>query len=174
MISLGTRRWEVPEAALSISLEEMRLQGLKGNEGTALWLGRQRDQDLALVTHVVCLRGAGVTTAHSLIHVEAGLINMVADVALALGAYIVGQIHSHGHGWGVGLSLTDRELGVRAPWFLSVVAPDYGLRPTLGLRECGVHVCLPGGHFVRLSPAAVRQRVAVTTAAVERIKVGNE
>jgi hypothetical protein len=154
--------WRLPRAAFAASLREMALDGEHGNEGIALWLGK-RDGALATITCVVCLRGDDVVREPAHLSVGANTLNEVADLAIENGVTFVGQIHSHGRHFGVDLSLTDRRYGVAVPHFLSVVAPEYALRPDTTLSECGVHVFEPGAGYRRLDPAESARRLVLTS-----------
>lgn len=153
--------WRLPRAAFAASLREMALDGEHGNEGIALWLGK-RDGALVTITRVVCLRGDDVVREPAHLSVGADTLNEVADLAIDNGVTFVGQIHSHGRHFGVDLSLTDRRYGVAVPHFLSVVAPDYALRPDTTLSECGVHVFEAGAGYRRLGAAESARRLVLT------------
>ena len=56
-------------------------------------------------------------------------------------------------------NLADRNFGIRVPYFLSLVAPDYAQRPDTRLEDCGVHVFEPGTGFRRLPPSEVARRI---------------
>jgi hypothetical protein len=59
------------------------------------------------------------------------------------------------------------------PYYLSIVAPDYGLRPDTRLVECGVHVFEPAIGYRRLPPAEIDERIRlVPGAAVPVLTVG--
>jgi len=153
--------WHLPRSAFAASLHEMARDGIHGNEGIALWLGR-RVGAVATVTHVVCLRGSDVVREPAHLHVGAGTLNDVADIAIEHGVSIVGQIHSHGRDFGVDLSLTDRRYGIAVPHFLSVVAPDYALRSDTTIAECGVHVFEAGKGYRRLDARESAGRLLLT------------
>lgn len=166
--------WRIPELVLTESFREMSRDGQQGNEGTALWLGR-RDKGHAEVTHVVTLRGPDVVKRPDLLMIEPALVNEVTDLAIDLGTALIGQIHSHGKLYGTDLSYSDRTFGITVPYFLSLVAPDYALRPQLRLNECGVHVFEPGSGFRRLPDAEIGRRLLlVPTAPVSVTSVGQE
>lgn len=150
--------WEVPTDAFRTSMEEMRRDGIDGNEGVALWLGR-REGGAARVTHVVALRGPGVTRRPDLLRIESWLLNDVTDVAIELGVSLVGQIHSHGPFGTTDLSPTDVIYGVTVPYYLSVVAPDFAASPRTRIDDCGVHIYEPRTGYRRLSFAEVHRRV---------------
>src|SRR5258707_12456532 len=152
--------WRLAEGVLEGSLQEMSNDGVHGNEGVVLWLGR-RIQGQAEITHLVGLRGSGVTKRPDFLVISPWLLNEVADVALQLSVSLIGQIHTHGSGYGLDLSRTDRTQGIAVPHFLSVVAPDYGLRSDISITDCGVHVFEPGLGYRRLSMREVEQRVQV-------------
>jgi len=130
-------RWTIPESVLSISFREMAQDGVQGNEGIALWLGHHSG-DRAEVTHLVALRGPGLIKKPNLLMISSGLINDVTDLAIERGVTLLGQIHSHGTGYGTNLSPTDRKYGVAVPYFLSVVAPHYAMKPGTRISECGI------------------------------------
>src|SRR5437588_5993134 len=120
-------RWHIPEAALQASFCDIAIPGREGNEGTCLWLGT-KDDNQAFLTHVVFLRGHGVRNTPENVEISAELMRDVHDHAMERGVILIGQIHSHGPFYGVNLSPVDHKYGVRAPYFLSVVCPDYGQR----------------------------------------------
>lgn len=152
--------WRLPEGALQDSLHEMARDGVHGNEGAVLWLG-QRVQGQADITHLVGLRGPGVIKRPDLLMIEPWLLNEVTDLALCLNVCLIGQIHTHGVGYDTDLSWTDRTQGISVPYYLSVVAPDYGLRGSTHITDCGVHVFEPEFGYRRLSVNEVVQRVQV-------------
>ena len=167
-------RWLLPSAVFQASLTEMARDGVVGNEGVALWLGT-RDGDTARVTHAVALRGLGVVRRPDHLTLPAQVMNEIADLTIDLGVSLVGQIHSHGPGYGVDLSPVDHACGVRVPWFLSVVAPDYAQRPTTHLADCGVHVFEPAAGYRRLAQHEVLARVTlVDGGAASILVVGKE
>lgn len=165
--------WRIPEGVVAGSLAELALDGREGNEGVALWLGRRR-AGAAEVTHLVTLRGAGVLKRPDLLRIEPWLLNEVADVAIRLEVSLVGQIHSHGRGW-VNLSRTDRADGIAVPYYLSVIAPWFGLRPDTRLVDCGVHVFEPSRGWRRLPVPEVEARLCIDWGAeAPLITVGEE
>jgi hypothetical protein len=152
----------------------MARDGAVGNEGVALWLGK-RDSGKAEVTHVAALRGLGVIKKPALLIIESSLLNDVTDLTIELGVALVGQVHSHGPFFGTDLSPTDRQYGIAVPYYLSVVAPDYALRPHTSIGDCGVHVYESGLGFRRLSVAEVSRQIQVVThAQIPVITVGEE
>jgi hypothetical protein len=157
-------KWCIPATALAQSLREMAQDGVLGNEGVTLWLGHRGDGQ-ADVTHLVALRGPGVVKRPDQLVIQSRLVNEVTDLAIELGLVLVGQIHSHGELYGTDLSYADRNFGIKVPYFLSVVAPDYALRPQTRLDECGVHLFEPGRGFRRLSQSEVVRRFDVVPAA---------
>ncbi|MCX5796995.1 MAG: hypothetical protein NTY77_16000 [Elusimicrobia bacterium] len=157
-------RWELPEWVLTESLAEMAIDGRKGNEGVALWLG-ERTQRLAKITNLVLLRGPGVVKEPDFLQISPALLNDVADKALELGRALIGQIHSHGEEYGTNLSLTDRRYGFAVPYYLSVVAPDFALRKKTAISQCGVHVFEDGRGYRRLPPEELRRCISMTRSA---------
>ncbi|MCI0724300.1 MAG: hypothetical protein L0338_35855 [Acidobacteria bacterium] len=152
--------WRIPDAAMVESLAEMARDGREGREGIVLWLGR-RDNGAAEISHLVVLRGKGIVKEPDLLIIGAELMNDVADLAIELGVCLVGQIHSHGKLYGTNLSPTDRKYGIVVPFFLSLVAPDYALRPDTRIEECGVHIFEPSIGYRRLTPPEVLARIRV-------------
>jgi len=151
--------WRVPKLAISNSLAEMAIDGRNGNEGIVLWLGRD-EHDVAEVTHLVRLRGPLVQKCPDQINIAPALFNEVADIAIENRVRLVGQVHSHGVGYSLALSPTDREYGIQAPGYLSLVAPDYGTGIT-PIHDWGVHV-FTDMHYRRLSKQEAERRIQVT------------
>lgn len=154
-------RWRLSESVLQASMAEMARDGADGNEGVAMWLGR-RSEGCAYVTHVVALRGHGVIKRPAQLVIQESVFAAITEVAIDLGVSLIGQIHSHGPGYGVDLSPTDRMYGVAVPYYLSLVAPDYAMRPLTPLTACGVHVLQPGEGFQRLTVSEVQARFHFT------------
>jgi hypothetical protein len=153
-------QWRIPEAVIRHSTTEMAIDGALEREGVAMWLGRYEGNS-AVVTHVAALRGAGVRKAPDQLLISADLVNDLTDKAIELGLVLIGQIHSHGPSHGTSLSLTDKKYGISVPGYLSAVAPDYAMRPSTSIHECGVHVFEQGRGWIRLTPEEVLKRVLV-------------
>jgi hypothetical protein len=151
--------WRIPEMAITDALEEMATDGREGNEGIVLFLGRDRDT-VAEVTHLVKLRGLSLEKYPARINIDAALLNDVTDVAIGNKVRLIGQVHSHGPGFGLDLSPTDRAYGIRTPYYLSLVAPDYALSAA-PLKRWGVHVFMENQGWVRLSPSEAERRLQV-------------
>jgi len=151
-------RWVIPEAALHRSLQEMAIDGARGCEGVAMWLGHY-DRDTAVVTHIAVLRGPGVRKAPNQLLIGADLMNDIADLAIEHRLRLIGQIHSHGASSGTDLSKADRAYGIGVPGYVSAVAPDYAMRANTPISECGVHVFEPRTGWRRLSADELRARV---------------
>jgi len=165
------KKWRIPEDAMRASFSEMARDGNEGREGIVLWLGKRHDC-IAEVSHVLLLRGEGVVRQPDLLTVSSDLMNDVADRAIELRLTLIGQIHSHGEGYSTDLSITDRKYGVVAPFFLSVVAPDYALRPNTSISECGVHIFDAQHGYRRLSDSEISDRVELVAGGVRTIVVG--
>jgi len=150
--------WLIPAAAIADSLTEMAIDGWNGNEGIVLWLGRD-DGDVAEVTHLIRLRGSLVEKLPDLINIHPALLNDVADIAIANNVRLVGQVHSHGPGYSLDLSPTDCEYGIKAPDYLSVVAPDYG-NTTAPFHSWGIHVFIDSA-YRRLRAHDAQRRVHI-------------
>lgn len=153
------REWYLSPMILAQSFSEMRLDGLKGNEGSCLWLGR-REQHNAVITRVVILRGAGILKQPDYLHISDDLMFEVGELAAKSNEVVLVQIHSHGVGYGTDLSQTDHRYGIRVPYFVSVVAPNYAYID-VPLVECGVHVFEPLEGYRRLERREIDSRFIV-------------
>jgi hypothetical protein len=149
--------WRIPETAIPDLLAEMAIDGREGNEGIVLFLGRD-DLTVSEVTHLVRLRGPGIRKRAWQITIQANLLNDVTDVAIEHNVRLVGQVHSHGPGYGLDLSPTDRLYGIKTPYYLSLVAPDYALS-SAPIQRWGVHVFLEEQGYARLNSHEVSQRI---------------
>lgn len=154
------KKWIIPEAAITESFKEMALDGILGNEGITLWLGKRNDGQ-AEITHLVALRGPGIIKKPAVLIIGPDLFNSVTDITIELNVALIGQIHSHGPWHGTELSITDKRYGLSVPSYLSVVAPDYALNPKRDLSSCGIHVFEPGVGYRRLLPVEVKERIQV-------------
>lgn len=154
------RSWIISKDAFAASMAEMAQDGRRGQEGIVLWLGR-RLQGQARVTHLVELRGHGIIKAADYLSIDAWLINEITDFVVENEIALIGQIHSHGPNYGTDLSDSDRRLGIAVPYYLSIVAPDYGLRAQTAVTDCGVHVFEPHFGFRRLPTNEVEGRIHI-------------
>ncbi len=150
-------RWLLAGGLLQAALDELAIDGRRGCEGVAFFLGRHYERD-AHITHLVVLRGAPLVKTENHLQIPAAVMNEVTDHVIAHEGVLLGQIHSHGPGYGVDLSYPDHFFGIRAPGFLSLVAPDFGMRPGAGLEDCGVHVFDEPRGFRRMPVAEIRSR----------------
>ncbi len=167
-------RWFVPEGLLSGSLAEMSQDGARGNEGICLWLGT-REIEIARIQTLIKLRGPMVRKSPANIQIQPELMREVHHAAQELGLVLVAQIHSHGEYYGVDLSPVDLRYGISVPYFLSVVAPDYGMNPSTQWPDCGVHICLPGTGYVRLDNAEISKRIAIDRSGeLSELTIGND
>jgi hypothetical protein len=166
-------KWTIPVGAWEASLDELALDGQYGREGIAMWLGR-RVSGIASVGYVALLRGSGIRKRRYLIEIDAGLVNDLTDAALERNVVLLGQIHSHAPECATDLSIADRQYGISVPHFLSVVAPEFALRPPTQLADCGVHVFEPPLGFRRLHQDEAAQRFSIVeTGESETIIVGD-
>lgn len=154
-------KWKLPERLLQVSLQEMALDGQEGNEGICLWLGDRNDDSTATVRRAVRLRGRGIWKTPVNIRIAPELLREVHQHARSVGAILVGQIHSHGSNYGVDLSPTDIRYGVAVPYYLSAVAPDYGLNPKTSWADCGIHIYYPAEGFLRLNTNDARNALQI-------------
>ncbi|MBI3528641.1 MAG: hypothetical protein HY067_11805 [Betaproteobacteria bacterium] len=160
-------KWTFPNDLLSTSIDMMRMPGASGNEGLALWLGRSDDDVSIFITHVIEVYGTGFSTSPLHLSLSRRAISELTDLADHLGAYLVGQIHSH-PGRFIDLSELDRVQGFRVPDFLSVVCPNYAQYADTRIGDCGIHV-FERGDFRRLSNAEAKNRILMSPVSVEKV-----
>lgn len=143
---------------LAQSIAEMAIDGREGNEGTCFWFGNRTDGD-AEISHLILLRGRGISKSPLNVSVSAELMREVHERTEALGLTLVAQIHSHSSFCGVDMSASDHAYGVSVPYFLSIICPDYAQNPETTFRDCGVHLCLPTRGYVRLTQKEVKRKM---------------
>ena len=154
-------KWRIPRDILAKSLEEMALDGVRGNEGICLWLGSRNDDGNATITHMALLRGPGIVKSPANIQIAPELMREVHEITRENELTLVGQIHSHGRGYGVSLSYWDRTYGISVPYYLSLVAPDYAMNKVTKIEDCGVHVFQPKKGYVQLGVKQVKKSVLI-------------
>ncbi|MBN8847145.1 MULTISPECIES: hypothetical protein [unclassified Sphingomonas] len=150
-------RWVLPDFIWKQSLEDMALDGAKGCEGVALWLGRHHE-GAAVISACVLLRGPGVVKRPNHLSISAGLMNQVTMAALELDLILIGQVHSHSPLASTDLSYPDRYLGITERGYLSLVAPDFAQNPATRLAHCGVHVHEGAAGWRRMAAAEISSR----------------
>jgi proteasome lid subunit RPN8/RPN11 len=146
--------WTLPEFVWRQSLDDMAIDGAKGCEGVALWFGAI-EGETAAIRQCILLRGPGVLKRPNQLAIDAALMNKVTMAAIERGLILVGQIHSHGPFATTDLSYPDRYLGITEPGYLSLVAPDFALRPDTGLSDCGIHLHEGESGWRRLSTGEI-------------------
>lgn len=168
------QRWVLPEKCLPISLDELSIDGKQGKEGLVLWLGHKSD-GIATVSHLMKLRGDGIIKEPDYLEVKPWLFGEVTVQAAKHNLVLVGQIHSHGPYYGVDLSPSDRVNGICTPYYLSVVAPDFGLNKNTMWQDCGVHVYYKNEGFMRISEREIYDHIQVEPgASIGVLTVGEE
>lgn len=167
---MNRSRWDLPRNLISASVEVMRPNGMQGKEGLALWFGDERDGIIS-VTHIVKPKGPGLTATPLHLSLSMRAMSRITNLADELGAYWVGQIHSH-PGRYLDLSEVDRAMGVKVQDYLSVVCPHYAQTRTKHLHECGVHI-FDEGSYRRFSATETvsRLRLTPTEAVVVQLEV---
>jgi hypothetical protein len=153
--------WQFPQSAVPSVLSEMAIDGSKGNEGITLFLGVDAGTTTE-ITHLVRLRGNGITKHPDQITISPALFNEVTDIAIKEKVRLIGQVHSHGPGYCLDLSPTDRRYGIRTPDYLSLVAPNYAMTDT-PIHEWGIHVFVENQGYVRLPDQEVKRRIELSS-----------
>ena len=166
-------KWNVPADLLEVATAEMKRDGERDTEGTCLWLGTRED-GAATITHTVFLRGRHIRKGPSQIQIAPELMREVHLQARDLGLILVGQIHSHGKLYGVNLSYVDHEYGFQIPFFLSVVAPDYGMTWPISWEDCGVHIFLRQQGFIRIPSEEVATRLVQSNSNTQTLTIGSD
>ena len=158
--------WLLPEDLIQQSIEVMRPHGAAGNEGLALWLGRETNSAIE-ITHLVEVSGPGFKTSPLYMGLSMRAMAKLTDLADQLDRYLVGQIHSH-PGTFVELSDLDKAHGIRVPNYLSIVCPYYAQRPSTRLSDCGIHV-FEGGHYRRINSDMEAHHIKITATRVSKL-----
>jgi len=155
------QKWIFPQGAIELAFAEVARNGMRGEEGIALWLGARHDHSM-LITHVVHLHMKNVVRDRLHIQLDTSVMSDVMDVCISAGRTLVAQIHGH-PGTFTDLSVVDLAGGIEVPGYLSIVAPYYGTRYDATMQTCGVHVCEPAAGYRRLSPAEQAERLVIST-----------
>lgn len=163
------RTWILPQSLLDASIKIMQPSGRLGNEGLALWLGREEHGDVARVTHVLDVRGAGVRAGPLQLQISERAMARITDAAADLETFLVGQIHSH-PGDFIELSDVDQIYGIRIEGYLSMVCPHYAQMPNTQWHQCGFHV-FEGAQFRQMAQKEVTARVRFDDAELKEISL---
>jgi hypothetical protein len=141
-------RWVIPEAALRCSLQEMAIDGARGCEGVAMWLGHY-DRDTAVVTHIAVLRARPTPHRRRPDERHCGSCDRASP-----------ETHRpNPFARATDLSKADRAYGIGVAGYVSAVAPDYAMRANTPISECGVYVFEPRTGWRRLSADELSARV---------------
>jgi hypothetical protein len=149
-------KWRFPQDLLAKSLAVMKPHGARGNEGLALWLGREEEGAVA-ITHVISVAGRGVRNSPLQLRLSLACMEAITNLADKVESYLVGQIHSHPARM-LDLSEVDKTYGIRIQNYLSLVCPYYAQLATLSIEECGVHL-FDHGRYRRFTDEEVRRRI---------------
>ncbi len=161
-------KWALPSNLLSASVEIMRPSGAMGNEGLALWFGAVSSASVD-VSHVVAVHGSGFRSAPLQLRLSYRAMEVLTDLSVSLGTYLIGQIHSH-PGLMLDLSDVDKTYGIRCQDYLSIVCPHYAQRDLHTVHECGVHVFDKGG-YRRLSRVEIERRILKSVGLANKIAI---
>lgn len=163
------RTWILPERLLTSSVSIMAPHGRCGNEGLALWLGRE-EGEAARVTHVLNLSGPGFRSGPLQLQLSERAMARITDIAADLDTFLVGQIHSHPGNF-IELSHVDKVYGIRIESYLSLVCPQYAQVPNTNWRECGFHV-FEGVSYRGMKPSEIAARVHFDARTVDLVNLG--
>lgn len=158
--------WLFPKDLLQKSIEVMRPQGLRGNEGLALWLGKANGNVIE-ITHLVEVIGPGFQTSPLFMRLSMRAMAKLTNLADGLDRYLVGQIHSHPRTF-TDLSELDKTHGIRVPNYLSVVCPHYAQLPATTLDNCGVHV-FEGREYRRMNQVVTERRIKISDHRISKL-----
>ena len=163
---MSEANWLFPGDLLQKSIEVMRPQGMRGNEGLALWLGSANGAVIE-ITHLVEVTGPGFQTSPLFMKLSMRAMAKLTNLSDELDRYLVGQIHSHPRTF-TDLSELDKTHGIRVPNYLSIVCPHYAQRPTTTLGDCGVHV-FEGREYQRMNQTVSERRIKLSSGRVTKL-----
>ena len=159
--------WQLPKNLLAQSISIMQPHGAMGNEGLALWFGRDHGEQLQ-VTHVVETIGSGFHTTPLFMSLSLRAMSVLTDMADQLNVYLIGQIHSHPKNF-IDLSDLDKIHGIRIPGYLSLVCPHYAQKQLDGILECGIHV-FENGQYRRMPAHEASRRLLLCDTTVTKLR----
>ncbi len=158
-------RWSIPQGAVDVTLQGLRIAGASGNEGGALWLGERGSTARVLV--VALPRGPGVVERPGIWQMSTGVYAQVGVWAATQSVVLLALVHSHRSTRANYLSELDKFASVHVPDFLSIVVGGFGadLRP----KDWGFHV-FEHDRFKRLSQVAVANRISIQDGSVRSVE----
>lgn len=153
-------RFLIPAAVVTGTSELLAEPGVKGFEGSALWIGHLLDEATAEVTRVhrpeqvAHANAAGLAVTLT----EEGLTELI--MSLTDGEIVLARLHTHGNDDVDHSDIDDVNLVVAHPGAVSIVVPRFAAAG-INLARCGVHVLSNAHRWRRLTPVETSERFEV-------------
>lgn len=153
-------RFVIGAALLSGTAGLLAEPGMKGLEGSVLWIGHVLDDATAEITRayrpqqVACATAAGLAVTLT----EDGLSELI--MSLIGDEIVLGRLHTHGNGDVNHSSVDDANLVVAHPGAVSIVVP-YFASCGIDLVRCGVHVLSAAHRWRRIKADETDQRFEI-------------
>lgn len=149
----AVERVVLPSRVAEVTQDGLRAAGRDGNEGLAVWTGVQEGSAF-LVRTVVVPRQSGIRTADGVCVVVGGdELHRLNVETFRRGERLFAQVHSH-PGRAYHSDMDDRYAVVTSPGGLSLVVPDFAVRP-FSVAECAVYRLAADGRWREVPPRQV-------------------
>jgi len=137
----------------------LREAGGRGNEGLVVWSGVQNASTFA-VKSVSVPRQRGIQTAEGVcVVVDGDSLHEVNVATFGRGERLFAQVHSH-PGRAYHSPMDDRYAVVTSPGCLSLVVPDFAVRP-FSVAECAVFRLARDGRWVDVGAADAARLISI-------------
>ncbi len=155
----AVERVVVPLEIAEKTQSHLRAAGRGGNEGLALWSGVQEGSTFAVTTLVTPPQRAIRSPEGICVVVDGDALHKVNVETFRRGERLLAQVHSH-PGRAYHSPMDDRYAVVTSPGALSLVIPDFAVRP-FDLGECAAFRLAKSGVWRQVHPGDVARLISV-------------
>lgn len=143
----------LPLGVAERSQSSLRSAGRSGNEGLVLWSGVQEGESFTIRTVTVPRQRAIRSADGVCVVVDGDALHQFNVETYRRGERLIAQVHTH-PGRAYHSEMDDRYAVVTAPGGLSLVVPDFAVRP-FDLRECAVYRLSTRGAWLEVAQREV-------------------
>ncbi len=137
----------------------LREAGMSGNEGLVVWSGVQEDATFVVRT-VTVPRQRGIRTRDGVcVVVDGAGLHELNVATFSRGERLFAQVHSH-PGRAYHSPMDDRYAVVTSPGCLSLVVPDFAVRP-FNVADCALFRLARDGRWSAVGAAAAARLISV-------------
>ncbi len=150
----------VPLALAEATQRSLRAAGREGNEGLALWSGIQDGTSFAVRTLTTPEQRALRSAEGVCVVVDGNALHEVNVAVFKRGERLLAQVHSH-PGRAYHSAMDDRYAVITSPGALSLVVPDFAVRP-FDVGGCAIYRLTRSGTWIEVPRQEAKSLIRVS------------